>query len=111
MTVDFVRIEARVAFLRTDEGGRISPIRGAGSFRPNHNFFGPDDRDMCIGSIELIAGEEVHPGDTVRKIVTFVSSPIVVSEVQEGRTWRIQEGPHLIAIGTVLRIIDSPSGV
>ena len=106
MTPSFVRVEARIRFLSTEEGGRQSPLHGAGPYRPNHNFFGPDDRDMCIGSIELAEGEQVKPGDTILKVVSFLATQVVISEVREGREWRLQEGARLVAIGSILRLLD-----
>jgi hypothetical protein len=41
---DKVRVRASIRFLATAEGGRASPLAGGGSYRPNHNFFGPDER-------------------------------------------------------------------
>ena len=109
MAVDQIRVEARIHFLPTVEGGRSSPLQGGGSYRPNHNFFGPDDRDMCIGFIELVDGEQVAPGDTIEKVITFSIFPAVASEIRQGREWRIQEGAKLVAIGTILKLLDPNS--
>lgn len=105
MVRDQVRIKARIRFLSAEEGGRSSPLKGGGSYRPNHNFFGPDDRDMCMGSIELADGEEVFPGDTLQKEITLLIFPAIEPEIQEGREWRIQEGGKLVAMGTILKVL------
>ena len=55
-----------IRFLSMEEGGRSSPLLGGGSYRPNHNFFGADNRDMCMGFIELPEGQQVAPGDTIQ---------------------------------------------
>ena len=109
MENDQVRVEARIHFLSTEEGGRSSPLLGGGSYRPNHNFFGPDDRDVCMGFIELAEGERVDPGDTIEKTITLLTFPSVDHEIREGREWRIQEGPKLVATGTILRVLDPQS--
>lgn len=106
MARDQVRVKARIQFLSTDDGGRRSPLRGGGSYRPNHNFFGPDDRDMCMGFIELDEGEQVVPGDTIEKDITLTIFPAVDPEIREGRKWRIQEGGRLVAVGTILKVLD-----
>jgi translation elongation factor EF-Tu-like GTPase len=104
-----IRVEARIHFLSDEAGGRTTSLRGGGSYCPNHNFFGPDSRDMCIGFIDLAEGEHVAPGDTIYKTITLLGSPSLKPELKEGREWRIQEGPKLVAIGIILRILDLPS--
>ena len=80
------------------------PLQGGGSYRPNHNFFGPEDRDMCTGFIELAEGEQVAPGDTIQKDITLtIFHPL---EIRQGQDWRIQEGGKLVAVGTVLKVLD-----
>lgn len=103
------RVEARIHFLSTAEGGRSSPLQGQSSYRPNHNFFGPNDRDMCMGFIELADGEQVAPGDTIQKVVALSISPALRPEIRQGRVWRIQEGAKLVATGTILKVLDLPS--
>lgn len=102
MTNDQVRVRARIRFLTTEEGGRGEPLPGSVSYRPNHNFFGPDNREMCIGFIELADGERVCPGDTIEKDITLLIFPPVAPEIRTGREWRIQEGGMPVAIGTIL---------
>ena len=106
MTDDQVRVRASIRFLSMEEGGRSSPLLGGSSYRPNHNFFGPDDRDMCIGFIELPEGQPVVPGDTIQTEMTLWLYPAVKSEISVGRDWRIQEGGKLVALGTILEVLD-----
>lgn len=106
MESDKVRMEAQIRFLSAEEGGRCWPLKGGTSYRPNHNFFGPNDRVMCVGSIELEDGEDVAPGETITKVITLLIFPDVEPEIRPGRTWRIQEGLKLVAIGTILRVLD-----
>lgn len=106
MENDQVRVEARIYFLPTEQGGRSTPLHGGGSYRPNHNFFGPEDREMCVGFIELEEGKQVLPGDTIETAITLWIFPAIKSAIREGREWRIQEGPKLVATGTILRVLD-----
>ncbi len=106
MTDDQVRVRASIRFLSTEEGGRSSPLFGGGSYRPNHNFFGPDDRDMCMGFIELAEGQQIVPGDTIQTEITLWIYPAVRLEISVGRQWRIQEGGRLVAVGTILEVLD-----
>src|SRR5258706_15491815 len=109
MAHDQVRIEARIHFLTKEEGGRSTPLKGGSSYRPNHNFFGHDDRDMSIGFIELAEDERVEPGDTIIKEMTLSIWPELELEIREGREWRIQEGARLVGSGTVLKVLDLES--
>jgi elongation factor Tu len=107
MAGDQVRVKARIRFLSTEEGGRRSALEGGGSYRPNHNFFGPDDKEMCMGFIELADGERVAPGETVEKDLTLALFPPIEPEmIHEGRDWRIQEGAQFVAVGTILNVLD-----
>jgi len=106
MTDDQVRVRASIRLLSTEEGGRSSPLLGGGSYRPNHNFFGPDDRDMCMGFIELPEDQQVAPGDTIQTEMTLWIYPAVKPEIRSGRQWRIQEGGKLVAVGTILEVLD-----
>lgn len=106
MADDQVRVRASIHFLQTEEGGQTSALSG-GSYRPNHNFFGPDDREMCMGSIELPEGKPVASGDTIQTDITLLVYPEVKSEITEERQWRIQVGGKLVAVGTILKVLDS----
>lgn len=107
MTDDQVRVKASIRFLSTQEGGRSSALSGGDSYRPNHNFFGPDDRDMCMGFIELPDGQQVAPGETIETEMTLWIYAAVKPEIRVGRQWRIQEGGKLVAVGTILEVLDT----
>ncbi|MBB4099402.1 hypothetical protein [Sphingomonas kyeonggiensis] len=106
MMDDQVRVRASIRFLSAEEGGRASPLAGGGSYRPNHNFFGPNDRDMCMGFIELPAGQQVTPGETIQADLDLLIYPAVKPEIKAGKQWRIQEGGKLVAVGTILEVLD-----
>jgi translation elongation factor EF-Tu-like GTPase len=99
---DTITIKANIRLLPSAESGRTTPIRG--SYRPNHNFFGPDDRNMTIGFIDLPSGTELYPGESVELTITFLVWPGLHDQIYPGREWRIQEGANLVGIGTVLEI-------
>lgn len=103
MKGDYILVRARVRLLPSVESGRTAPIRG--SYRPNHNFFGPDDRNMTIGSIDLPNGMELHPGESIDVPVKFWNWPGLDDQIYAGREWRIQEGATLVGIGTVLEVL------
>jgi elongation factor Tu len=106
MTNDIVRVRARIRLLPSQESGRTQPVRAG--YRPNHNFFGPEDRTMTMGIIELADGFELHPGESVETTVRFQSWPGLEGQIHPGREWRIQEGARLVGIGTVIGILNAP---
>jgi translation elongation factor EF-Tu-like GTPase len=103
MNDEGIRVIATIRLLPTSESGRTAPIRG--SYRPNHNFFGPGDHNMAIGFIDLPNGAELHPGRSIDLPITFWDSPGLQDQIYPGRHWRIQEGAKLVGIGTVLEVL------
>jgi len=99
-----VEVRANIRLLLALEGGRDTPIRG--SYPPNHNFFGPDDKQMTIGFIDLPTGRELKPGESCELPITFWNWPGLDGQIYPGREWRIQEGAKLIGIGTVLEVLS-----
>jgi hypothetical protein len=69
MNAERILVRANIRLLPTSESGRTTPIRG--SYRPNHNFLGPDNRNMTIGFIDLPKGTELHPGDSIDLPIMF----------------------------------------
>ena len=103
MNEEGISVRANIRLLPTSEGGRASAIKG--SYRPNHNFFGPDDREMTIGFIELPDGTELHPGNSIDLPITFWNWPGLEGQISQGREWRIQEGAKLVGFGTILEVM------
>ncbi len=98
-----IRARAMIRLLATSEGGRTSPIRG--SYRPNHNFFGPADRAMMVGFIDLPEDSKLRPGESMEASIAFWQAPGLDDLLYPGRQWRIQEGLRLVGIGTVLAVL------
>ncbi len=98
-----ITVKANIRLLATGEGGRASSIKGG--YRPNHNFFGPEDRDMTMGFIDLPDGTELRPGDNIDLQITFWNWPGLEGQIYQGREWRIQEGAKLVGIGIVLDVL------
>jgi translation elongation factor EF-Tu-like GTPase len=99
-----IHVRANIRLLTVAEGGRSAPIRG--SYRPNHNFFGPDNNNMTVGFIEVPSGSEMRPGESIELPITFWSWPGLEQQIHPGREWRIQEGAKLVGIGTVLEVLS-----
>lgn len=102
MELESIPIRAHIALLSTDEGGRKTALRGPVSYRPNHNFFDQENRDMCMGAIELADGQSLAPGDALDVDMTLLAWPALSKEIKKGRRWRLQEGAQLVGWGTVL---------
>lgn len=98
-----IRVLARISVLRTEDGGRKGPFTG--HYRPNHNFGGPADRVFYVGQVEVPEGTWVHPGETRDLVVSFLNGRGLPELLQVGRSWRIQEGPKLVATASVLALL------
>ena len=99
-----IKVVASVALLATEKGGRSGSIRG--SYRPNHNFFGPDNREMTIGSVDLPTNGELQPGHSMEVIISFWWWPGLAGEIYPGREWSIQEGLRVVGTGTVIKVLE-----
>lgn len=96
-------VRAEVRLLPASENGRTKPLRG--SYRPNHNFFGPESREMTVGFIELPEGTELYPGQSMEIPITFWWWPGLENQIYPGREWRIQEGARLVATGKIIEVL------
>lgn len=61
---------------------------------------------MCMGFIDLPANQQVAPGQTIHVEMNLLIYPAVKSEIAPGRQWRVQEGGKLVAVGTILEVLD-----
>ena len=95
-------IKAKVKLLSTEEGGRHTPIIGSVAFRPNHNFGNADNRIFYIGQINFDKDDTIFPGEERIVEIVFLNVKGLNEILSTGTTWRIQEGPALIATGEVL---------
>jgi translation elongation factor EF-Tu-like GTPase len=105
MDLSELHIRASVELLPTPAGGRTQPVVGGASYRPNHNFFAPDNRDMCMGFIELPPGQDLMPGQSAELEITFWVWPELRAAIKPGHTWTIQEGSKIVGSGTVLDVL------
>jgi translation elongation factor EF-Tu-like GTPase len=105
MDLERIFVRATVRLLPTSESGRTTPIQG--SYRPNHNFFGPDSHNMTVGFIDLPEGTELHPGESIDLPIVFWNWPGLRGQIYPGREWRIQEGAKLVGIGTIIEVLPA----
>lgn len=60
---------------------------------------------MTIGFVELSEGSELRPGVSIEVTINFVNWSGLDGQIYLGRQWRIQEGPKLVGIGTILEVV------
>jgi len=73
-------------------------------WRPNHNFGPADGRDFYIGQVEFESVDTIEPGQTAEVLVRFFDGPGLREQLVPGRTWRVQEGPNLVATASVVSV-------
>lgn len=99
-----ILINAKIFLLTAAEGGRSTPLPAGHSYRPNHNFGDEQNRNMCIGAIEVSSERDLNPGDTIETDITMTVWPELVATISTGRVWRIQEGSKLVGFGKVIDV-------
>jgi translation elongation factor EF-Tu-like GTPase len=98
-----VKVRATISMLPPDQGGRTTAIRSG--YQPNHNFGDAENRQFYIGQVDLGSREFLNPGDSHEVQIEFLHGPGIEEAVKAGATWRIQEGPKLVAAGTVIEVL------
>src|SRR5262249_9569480 len=95
-------IEARISFLRPDEGGRHSPV--SSGYRPQFHY--ASDAQVWDAQHTYPDVASVAPGDSVRAILCFTSPEYHRGRIELGMPFEIREGAKLVGRGVVTRIID-----
>jgi hypothetical protein len=98
-----INVRATVTLIPTAKRGRRSDSHVR--WRPNHNFGRPDGRAFYIGQVEFESADMIEPGETQAVLIRFFDGPGLRENLQPGRTWRIQEGPNLIATAKLLEVL------
>lgn len=73
-------------------------------WRPNHNFGPAEGRDFYIGQVEFDSVDTIEPGQTIHVLIRFFDGPGLREQLVPGRSWRVQEGPNLVATASVVSI-------
>lgn len=97
-------VTASVSLLSTSDGGRHTPIIGGHAYRPNHNFGDEENRNFYIGQVDFEEGDTIYPGESRNVNIRFLDVEGLRGFLKAGVTWRIQEGPTLIAMGEVISV-------
>jgi hypothetical protein len=55
--------------------------------------------------VEFDSGETIQPGESRDALICFIDGPGLSEHLKPGRTWRIQEGPTLVATAKVIEVL------
>jgi translation elongation factor EF-Tu-like GTPase len=98
-------IEAEIRFLTTEEGGRHTPVRSG--YRPQFYYDGHDwDAHQEYPDIEW-----VHPGETARTLLWFLSPDAHLGRVHVGMEFEVREGARVVGRGHVMKVIGLAESV
>ena len=93
-------IEAQLTFLTTEQGGRKSAA--SSGYRPQFAYDGMDWDAVHT----YPDNESVHPGQTVRVILSFLNPQEHVGKLWPGKIFQCREGQRVVAHGVVIRILE-----
>ncbi len=96
---DLQDIEAVMTFLRTEEGGRKSPVFSG--YRPQFHY----QHDEGDASHTYVGVEQVNPGDTVTAQLKFYRPQNHDGKIAVGMEFLIREGNRTVATGRVTKIL------
>ncbi|SDU14006.1 hypothetical protein [Halopseudomonas salegens] len=99
VTVD---VEALLTMLPGEESGWTNPVTSG--LRPNHNFLGPGNSEMCMGQIMVAQGAGIAPGEQGIVRIRFVVLPEYAAMLKPGFRWRLQAASQHFANAEVLAI-------
>jgi hypothetical protein len=55
--------------------------------------------------VEFDSGETIQPGESRDALIRFIDGPGLREHLKPGHTWRIQEGPTLVATAKVIEVL------
>lgn len=90
-----------VAFLTMEEGGRRTPVPSG--YRPGHDFGLPGTQN--VGQHEYLT-DWVQPGETAVAGIWLLAPELLVGRLTAGFRFGVYEGSHLMARGTILRVLN-----
>ena len=94
-------IEAEIAFIKTEDGGRRSPCTSG--YRPAHLV----KEDYLTTGVHQYYGKElVFPGETTIGTITFITPEAYPHCLWQGKRMNIQEGNKIVGYATVVKIFN-----
>jgi len=94
-------IEAHVALLSTEDGGRQGPAFSG--YRPNHLV---TENYLTSGTHEYIGVDQLEPGSSTIANITFVSPEFYPNCLTVGQTINVQEGGKIVGYATIRKIFN-----
>ena len=92
-------IEVVMTFLRTEEGGRKSPVFSG--YRPQFHYEG----NLGDAQHTYLDVDQVNPGDTVTAQLMFYCPENHAGKIAVGMEFQIGEGNRTVAVGHVTKIL------
>ncbi|HWN96615.1 MAG TPA: elongation factor Tu [Methylomirabilota bacterium] len=92
-------IEAEITFVPTEQGGRKT--LAFSGYRPQFYYEG-NDWDAIHEYPDV---ESVHPGQTARTLLRFLSPDSHIGRVHPGMEFQIREGARVVGHGRVTKIL------
>ena|SRR5207253_1006848 len=97
-------LEAEVRFLTTAEGGRQSPARSGGMYRPTHDF---GMKEFFNDGVHVFVGKEwVAPGESVVSKIWLLSPESLYGRLRVGQHFTVNEGRKIVAKAVIKRIVN-----
>jgi|ERR1051326_4252018 elongation factor Tu len=93
-------IEAEIRLLTTEEGGRHTPARSG--YRPQFYYEGHD----WDAHQEYPDAEWVHPDETARTLLWFLSPDDHLGRVHVGMEFEVREGARVVGRGRITKILN-----
>ncbi len=96
---DFI---AQLQYLTTEEGGRKG--YAASGYRPHVKF---DGKNLLTSGEQLfIDKDKVFPGDTVKAEIRILTVDAFIDYLFQGQNFEVSEGPHLVARGQIIEVVN-----
>ncbi|WP_312476757.1 hypothetical protein [Neobacillus sp.] len=94
-------IEAKITFLKADEGGRTSPVYSG--YRPAHLV---NEDYLTTGVHHYYNKEKVELGETVLGTITFITPDAYPNCLWIGKIISIQEASHIVGYAEITKVFN-----
>ena len=96
-------IEARISFLKTEEGGRAGPAKSG--YRPSHDFGLPGT--LNDAAHEYIDQEWVAPGESALANIWLLVPEYQTGRLNQGFEFTVQEGKRVVGHGVITKVVNA----
>src|SRR5690554_1611111 len=98
------KVLAEISLFPMVLSGRSTGITSG--YRPNHNFGGADNHLMRMGTITVVGGKWINPGESKDAEVLFLFPKGYDISLYEGLEWRLREGARHVGNGKIKQVLD-----